>query len=78
MKQTGSIQEEADDVELSVAKAGSAMREVAVASAPADAAAVEISSMLKSKKRNKKKEVEEAFAGDYVPMDPLDWRAKGR
>ena len=63
---------------MSVAKTGSAMREVAVASAPADAAAVEISAMLRGRKRKKKKAVEEAFAGDYVPMNPLDWRARGQ
>lgn len=67
-----------EDVEISVAKTGSAMREVAVASAPKDAAAAEISSMLKVRKRKKEKEVQEAFSGEYVPMDPLNWRARGR
>lgn len=67
-----------EDVEMSVEKTGSAMREVAVASAPTDAAASDISNMLRGRKRKKKKELEEAFAGEYVPMDPLDWRARGR
>lgn len=67
-----------EDVEMSVAKTGSAMREVAVASAPKDAAAAEIWTMLRERKRKKKEEVEEAFAGDYVPLNPLDWRARGR
>lgn len=67
-----------DEVEMSVSKTGSAMREVAVASAPPDAAAAEISNMLRGRKRTKKKEVESAFAGEYVPMDPLNWRARGR
>lgn len=67
-----------DKIERSVTETGSAMREVAVSSAPADAAAVEISAMIRGRRRKKKKEVEEAFAGEYVPMDPLDWRAKGR
>lgn len=74
----GSSNEGVDAVELSVAKAGSAMREVAVASAPADAAATEIAAMLKRKNLKKKKEVKDAFTGEYVPLDPLDWRAKGR
>lgn len=65
-------------MEVEVAKTGTAMREVAVASAPADAAAAEISAMLRGRKRKKKKAIEEAFAGEYVPMDPLDWRARGR
>ena len=69
---------EREDVEMSVEKTGSAMREVAVASAPTDAAATDISSMLQGRKRKKKKELEEAFAGEYVPLDPLDWRARGR
>lgn len=67
-----------EEAERSVTMAGSAMREVAVASAPADAAAGEISVMLRERRRKKRKEVQDAFAGEYVPMNPLDWRAKGR
>ena len=65
-------------MEMSVQKTSSAMRKVAVASAPTDAVAADISSMLRGRKRKKKKELEEAFAGEYVAMDPLDWRTKGR
>ena len=66
-------------MELSVEKTGSVMREVAVDSAnPTDYGSAEILAILKEKKRKKKKEIEEAFSGEYVPMDPLDWRAKGR
>lgn len=83
VQEASSLQQKAsevsrEDVEMSVEKTGSAMREVAVALAPTDVASSDISSMLRGRKRKKKKELEEAFAGEYVPMDPLDWRAKGR
>ncbi|CAM9638479.1 unnamed protein product [Discosporangium mesarthrocarpum] len=72
----GGAQEDGD-LERSVIEAGLAMRAVAVAIAPADHAAGEISAMLRKRKRERKQELDEAFAGEYVPMDPLDWRAKG-
>lgn len=83
VQEASSLQQKAskgsmEDVEISVEKTGSAMREVAVALAPTDVASSDISSMLRRRKRRKKKELEEAFAGEYVPMDPLDWRARGR
>ncbi|CAN0539046.1 unnamed protein product [Ectocarpus sp. 8 AP-2014] len=34
--------------------------------------------MLRGRKRKKKRATEEAFSGEYVPMNPLDWRARGR
>ncbi len=39
-------------------------------------AATEISAMLRAKKKRKKTAMDEAFDKDYVPLDPLDWRAK--
>ena len=33
-------------------------------------------SMLRQKKRKKRKAEEDAFDGDYVPLDPTAWRAK--
>ncbi|CAM9191713.1 unnamed protein product [Choristocarpus tenellus] len=66
-----------EGTERSVMETGSAMRAVAVASAPVDHAAVEISAMLYKRRRERKRELDEAFSGEYVPMNPLDWRAKG-
>ncbi|GAB5033525.1 Hypothetical protein NocV09_01400590 [Nannochloropsis oceanica] len=41
-----------------------------------ESASFEISAMLRAKKKRKKEVMEEAFEKDYVPFDPLDWRAK--
>jgi hypothetical protein len=50
--------------------------QVSVAMAPQDSAALEVSSMLKAKRKKRKAEVQAAYEGDYIPLDPSDWRAK--
>jgi hypothetical protein len=32
--------------------------------------------MLMARRKKRKKEVKEVFDKEYVPLDPLDWRAK--
>lgn len=39
-------------------------------------AASEISNMLRAKKKKKKQAEAELLEKEYVPLDPLDWRAK--
>ena len=45
---------------------------------PADdpSATGSVLSLLRQKKRKKRKAEEEAYEGEYVPLDPMDWRAK--
>ena len=47
-------------------------------SAPADdsSASGSVLSILRQKKRKKRKAEEDAYDGEYVPLDPMDWRAK--
>ena len=47
-------------------------------SAPADdpSASGSVLSLLRQKKRKKRKAEEDAYEGEYVPLDPMDWRAK--
>ena len=38
---------------------------------------LEVSNFVKKKKKKKRKwNSEEGFEGEYVPLDPLDWRSK--
>lgn len=50
--------------------------QVSVAKAPEDSAAAEVSNMLKNKRKKRRQAERDAFEGEYVPMDPSDWRAK--
>jgi hypothetical protein len=56
--------------------APAADEQVSVARAPEDGAAGEVAAMLRSRKKKRRQAERQAFEGDYVPLDPMDWRAK--
>ena len=61
----------------SASGAGVEAAELAEAEASGAGAVGEVAALLRGRKKKRRAAAAEAEAGEYVPLDPTDWRSKG-